>query len=178
MEAGLGFEHFAHLYAVELLVALGARAPDGGTARRIQQAKLDADGIGNLAHDAAECVDFAHKVPLGDAANGGIAAHLGNEVHVHGDERGFQAHARGGHGGFAARMAGAHHNHVVLFGESHPILFYGFAVIEAFAQEYCWPAFAYLGEAFNFSIMSAFLGLMNRTEFVNSNELLYVRKSG
>ena len=28
-------------------------------------------------------------------------------------------------GGFAARMTRAHHGHIVLFGESHPILFYG-----------------------------------------------------
>ena len=127
MEAGLGFEHLAHLHAIELLVALGARAPDGGAARGIEQAELDADGIGDLAHDAAERIDFAHQVALGHAADGRIAAHLRDEVQVHGDERGLQAHARGGHGGLAAGVPGAHDDHIVLFGESHPILFYGFA---------------------------------------------------
>ena len=127
MQAGLGLEHLAHLHAVELLVALGARAPDGGAARGVEQAELDADGVGDLAHDAAQGVDFAHQVALGHAADGRIAAHLRDQVEVHGDERGLQAHARGGHGGFAAGVAGAHHDDIVLFGKSHPILFYGFA---------------------------------------------------
>jgi hypothetical protein len=49
----LGFEDLAHLDAVKLLVALGARAPDGGAARGVEEAELDADGIGDFAHDAA-----------------------------------------------------------------------------------------------------------------------------
>ena len=126
VEAGLRFENLAHLDAIELLVALGARAPDGGAARGVEQAELDADSVGDFAHDAAERVDFAHEMALGDAADGGIAAHLRDEVEVHGDERGLEAHARGGHGGLAAGVAGADDDDVVLFGESHPILFYGF----------------------------------------------------
>ena len=129
VQAGLSLEHFAHLDAVELLVALRARTPHGRAARCVQQAKLDADRIGDLAHDAAQSVHFAHQVALGHSADGRIAAHLRDEVHVHGDERSLQAHARGGHGRLATGMAGAHHDHIVLFGESHPILFYGLAVI-------------------------------------------------
>jgi hypothetical protein len=129
VETGLGLKHFPHLDAVELLVALGAGAPDGRAARSIQEAELDADGIGNLAHDAAERIDLAHQVALGHAANRWIAAHLGDEIHVHGDERGFQAHTRRSHGRFAAGVPGAHHDDIVLFGERHPILFYGLAGI-------------------------------------------------
>src|SRR6266568_4842256 len=40
VQAGLGFEHLAHLHAVELLVALCARAPDSRTAGCIQQTEL------------------------------------------------------------------------------------------------------------------------------------------
>jgi len=125
VKAGLGLENLAHLDAVKLLVALGARAPDGRAARGVEEAELDAYSIGDFAHDAAECIDFADEMALGDAADGGVAAHLGNEVEVHSDERGLEAHARGGHGGLAAGMTGAHDNDIVLFGESHPILFYG-----------------------------------------------------
>ena len=120
MEAGLGLEDFAHFYAVKLLVALGAGGPDGGAAGGVEQAELDADGVGDLAHDAAEGVDFADQMALGDAADGGVAAHLGDEVEVHGDEGGFEAHARGGHGGFAAGVAGADYGYIVLFGKCHP----------------------------------------------------------
>ncbi len=89
MQAGLGLENLAHFDPVELLVALGARAPDGGTARGVEEAELDAHGIGNFAHDAAEGVDLTHQVTLCDAADGGVAAHLRDEVEVHGNERGL-----------------------------------------------------------------------------------------
>ncbi len=121
MQARLALEDFAHLHAVKLLVALCAGTPDGGTARRIKQAKLDADGICDLAHDAAQRVDLAHEVALGHAADGWIAAHLGNQVEIHGDDRGLQAHARRSHSRFAPGVSGAHNHYIVLFGESHPI---------------------------------------------------------
>ena len=131
MDAGLGFEHLAHLDAVELLVALGARAPNRGAARRVEQPELDADGVGHLAHNAAESVDFADQMSLGHAAHGGVAAHLGDEVEIHGDERGFQSHARRGHGGLAAGVSRAHHGDVVLFRKCHLLLFYGFVRLGA-----------------------------------------------
>jgi hypothetical protein len=62
---------------------------------------------------------------LGHSADGGIAAHLGDEVKVHGDEGGLEAHARGSHGGLAPGVTRADHYHIVLFGESHPTPFYG-----------------------------------------------------
>ena len=102
-----------------MLVALRARRPDRRAARSIQQAELDADRIGDLAHDAAERVDFAHQVSLGDAADGRIAGHLRDQVDVQRVERGLQAHAGGGHGGLASGMAGADDHYVELFGEWH-----------------------------------------------------------
>ena len=135
MQAGLSFENLAHLHAIELLVALSTRTPDGGAARGIEQPELDADGVSDLAHDAAQRIDFADKVPLGHAANGRIAAHLRDEIEIHGDERCFQAHARCSHGRLAPRVAGTHNHNVVLFGKSHPILFYGFASITICEQQ-------------------------------------------
>ncbi len=130
VEVGLGLEDFAHLHAVLLLVALRARRPDGGAARGIEQAELDADGVGDFAHDAAEGVDFAHEMALGDAANGGVAGHLRDEVEVEREESGAQAHARGGHGGFAASVSGAYDDYVVLFGEGH-CSYFSFSVFRA-----------------------------------------------
>ncbi len=85
MQFGLGLEHLAHLQPILLLVALGARRPHRRAARSIQQAKLDAHGVGDLAHDAAEGVHLAHQVALGNAADGGIARHLRDQVHVEGE---------------------------------------------------------------------------------------------
>jgi hypothetical protein len=114
-EVGDAFELLAHLHAVESLVALGAGAPDGGSAGGVEQAELDAAGIGDLAHDAAEGVDLADQMSLGDAADGGIAGHLRDQVEVQGEERRAQAHPRGSGSGFAASMAGTDYQYVELF---------------------------------------------------------------
>ena len=142
MQSRLRLKHFAHLYAIELLVALRPRTPHGRAARGIEQAELDAYGIGHLAHDAAKSVHLAHQVALGHAADGRVAAHLRNQVHVHGDECGLEPHARRGHGRLAAGMTRAHHNHIVLFGKGHPILFYGFLSFRAECE--CSSAMEYL----------------------------------
>jgi hypothetical protein len=101
--------------AIELLVALRSGTPYRGSARGIQQAELDTNGIGHLAHDAAECVYFANEVTLSHAAHGRIAAHLGNQVHVHGDEGGLEPKACRGHGRLATCVACTDHGHIVLF---------------------------------------------------------------
>ena len=119
LEVGLGFEDLAHLEAVGLLVTLGAGRPDGGAARGVEQAELDADGVGDFGHDAAERVDLAHDVSLGDAADGGVAGHLGDEVGVEGEQGGAQSHARRGHGSFAAGMTGSDDGNIELFGKTH-----------------------------------------------------------
>ena len=119
VEIGLRLEDFAHFYAVLLLVALRARRPHGGAARSVEQAELDADGVGDFAHDAAEGIDFAHKMALGDAADGRIAGHLRDEIEVQCEEGGAQAHARGSHGGFAAGMSGSDDDDIILFREGH-----------------------------------------------------------
>ena len=61
---------------------------------------------------------------LGHAADGGVAAHLGDEVEIHGDKGGFESHARRGHGGLAASVSRAHHGDVVLLRKYHLLLFY------------------------------------------------------
>jgi hypothetical protein len=70
-------------------------------------------------------------VALGHAANGRVAAHLRNQVHIHGDQRRLQAHARSCHGRLASCVSGAHHHHIVFFSKSHPFLFYGFLQFRA-----------------------------------------------
>ena len=114
----LGFKHLAHLGAVLLLVCLRARRPDGRPAAGVEQAELDADGVNHLAHDAAQRVDLAHQVALGDAAYGRIAGHLRDQVEVDRVESGLQAHARRRHRGLAPRVPRAHHHHIVFFSEA------------------------------------------------------------
>src|SRR5581483_3186340 len=75
-EVRLTLEYLTHAGPVHLLVALGARRPNGRTAARVQKPELNADGIGDFPHHAAERVDLSHEVALGNSANGGVAGHL------------------------------------------------------------------------------------------------------
>ena len=67
----------------------------------------------SFAHDAAEGVDLAHQVALGDASDGGVAGHLRDQVEIHGDHGGPQTHARASAGGFAPGVTGADDHDVV-----------------------------------------------------------------
>ena len=119
LQVRLRLQHFAHLQAVGLLVALRTRRPDGRAARSIQEPKLDTNRVGDFSHDAAEGVDFADEVSLGNATDSGIARHLRDQVDVQRVECGLQPHASGSHGGLAPGMSGTDHDYVELFRELH-----------------------------------------------------------
>jgi len=70
--AWLLFQDLTHFYPILLLVTLGAGGPYGGAARGIEQTKLDAHGVRDLGHDAAEGIDFADEVAFGDTATAGL----------------------------------------------------------------------------------------------------------
>ena len=93
---------------------LRARRPDRRASAGIQQAKLNPDRIGHLAHDPAERVDFADQVALGDSADRRIARHLRDQVQVHRHHRRSQAHSGTRARRFAARVTGTDNDHVVL----------------------------------------------------------------
>ena len=104
-----------------MLVALGAGGPDGGSARGIEQAELDADGIGDFAHDAAEGVDFTDEVTFCDSTDGRVTGHLSDQVDVQGVEGSLEAHTSSGHGSLAAGVSSADYDYVDLFGELHVV---------------------------------------------------------
>ena len=70
-------------------------------------------------HHPTQRVDFAHQVTLGDAADGGVAGHLGDKIGVEGEQGGTQSHARRSHGRFAAGMTGSDDGNIEMFGKSH-----------------------------------------------------------
>ena len=102
---------------VQLLVRLGSRRMHRGALRLIQHAELETGDVGDPAHLAAERVDLADDLPLGDAADRGIAAHRADGVGAHREEGGAQAHPRGCQGRFGAGVAGADDDHVVVVGQ-------------------------------------------------------------
>src|SRR4029077_12753333 len=91
------------------------RGADGGSARSVEQTKLDSDRVRDFAHDATESVHFAHQVPLSDAANGGITRHLRDQINVQGIKSGLQPHTSGRQGGLASGMSSTHHHYFEMF---------------------------------------------------------------
>ena len=55
-----------------------------------------------------------HQVPLGGAAEGGVAGQVGAAVQADGEQGRAGPQAGGGHGCLDARVPGAHYRHVVI----------------------------------------------------------------
>ena len=107
LEVGLELQGVLEAELVSLFIALGAGRLDSGAFGFVEQAELNGGDVGVEAHFATESVDFADHLALGLAADGGVAAHLGNGVDIAGEEQGGGSHAGGGKRGFAAGVAGA-----------------------------------------------------------------------
>ena len=80
IQIGLAFQKMFESKLIHFFIALHARRmnrrPFAGVEHMIVQGGI----IGHAAHRSAQCVNFAHNLPLGNPANGRIARHLGNGV--------------------------------------------------------------------------------------------------
>ena len=99
---------------VGLLVRLRTGAVHCGAFAAIEHAELDAGFIDNPAHFAAERVDLAHDLSLGDAADGRVATHLADGIAVHCEQGGVGSHSRGSQRRLNAGVSGADDNDVVV----------------------------------------------------------------
>ena len=99
---------------VQLAVGLGARSLYGRPLGAVEQAELDAGGVGNAAHQAVEGIDLAHQVALAEPANSGIARHLADGGEGVRDKCRTRAHAGSRGRRLTAGMAAAHNDHVKL----------------------------------------------------------------
>ena len=75
-----------HCLFVELAIRLRTRAADGRALTAVENAELDAGGIGHAAHDPVQRIDLADEVTLAQPADGGVAAHLSDRRELMGDE--------------------------------------------------------------------------------------------
>ncbi len=112
LQVGRGADGGLHGGLVELAVGLGARALHGRALGAVEQAELDAGGVGHPAHQAVEGVDLAHQVALAEAADGRVARHLADGGEAVRDERRARPHARSRRRSLAAGMAAADHDDV------------------------------------------------------------------
>ena len=101
-----------HRGGIELAVGLGARAAHRRALAAVENAELDAAGIGDSAHQAVERVDLPDQMALAEPADRRIAGHGADRRESVRDQRGRGAHARGRGRGFAAGVAAADHDDI------------------------------------------------------------------
>ena len=116
VEVGLLFERGPDEGAVQGAVGLGTGGAHGGAFGCVQGAELDARVVGGAGHQAAERVDLLDQMPLADAADGRVAAHLTQGVDVLRHQQGAQTHAGRGQRRLGARVAAADDDDVVAMG--------------------------------------------------------------
>ena len=98
-------QRLLHSRRVQLPISLGARTPDGWAFAAVEQAKLNATGIGDAAHQAIQRVDLAHQVPFAEPPDRRVARHRADGRKLLRDQRRPCTHARSRRRGFAAGMA-------------------------------------------------------------------------
>ncbi len=91
---------------------MGARSAHRRAFAAIEDAKLDAAGVGDAAHEAVERIDFPHQVALAEAANGGIAGHGADGGESMRHQRRAGPDTRGRRCGLTAGVAAADHDDV------------------------------------------------------------------
>ena len=106
-QAGRGVERLLQNALIGVAVHLGACGAHGRALAHVQGAELDARRIGPEPHHAAQGVDLAHHVALGQAADGRIAGKIAQAVQVAADQQHVETQPGQSHGGFGAGVAAA-----------------------------------------------------------------------
>ena len=109
-----GFQCLPHRAAVQVFVTLGANRLHGGAFASVQHSDMGQRRVGVEAHLAAECVNFAHQMAFGRAADGAVAGHQCYFVERKCEAKRGRAHPRRGEGGLRAGMAGANYYHIIV----------------------------------------------------------------
>ena len=107
LEPRNGFQETFQMIAVGDLVVLGPGGPHRRPLAAIEHFEMNAGGVGGPGHHPAQRVDLLDQVPLGDAADGRVAGHLGQGFQMNGQQGGFGAHPGRGISGFNPRVPGA-----------------------------------------------------------------------
>jgi len=79
----------------------------------VKQAELDAGGVNGFGHFAAERIDFAGHLPLGNASDGRIARHASNGREIGGDEKALKPASSNSQRSFTAGVASADNYNIV-----------------------------------------------------------------
>ena len=118
-QTGLRLHKTTYCLAIKNTVGLRAGRPDRRAFSRIQRTELDPRHINRAGHRPAERIDFLGQVPLADAADRRVTAHLPDRVEILGQQKRARTHPCRGQGGLGARVAAAHDDDVKFFRSVH-----------------------------------------------------------
>ena len=110
-------EHIAPSPDESSAIGLTSWAPHGRALRTVEHAELNGAAIGDDTHHAAQRINLAHNLALGNAADRGIARHLGNLVHIHRDQT--RAHTQAGRSMCSLTSGVSASNHKDIVFKSH-----------------------------------------------------------
>ena len=119
LQMGLVFQHAANGGLVQQAVCLRTGRTHGGPLAAVENAELDAGFVRGQSHGPTQCIHLLDQMPLADATDAGIAAHLPQRLDVVGQQQGAAPHARRGQGRFGPRMASTDHDDVKLLRIDH-----------------------------------------------------------
>ena len=114
------FQIVFHCCLIDHFIALGSGTAYGRAFGAVQHFKLDGGGIRNERHRSAESVDLPDNMPFGNAADTGIAAHLGDMIRIDGKHKGIRPQSCGGKGGFTCGMSAAYNDDIIIFFHAEP----------------------------------------------------------
>ena len=116
---GLGGKYRLHTLGIGGFIALAAGGPYRRAAAKVEGLGLERGKIGVAAHFAAQGVELADQVALGEAANRRVARHPRQGVEAGGNQGRFNTHPGGGKRCLAAGMTAADHDDAKIMGSFH-----------------------------------------------------------
>ncbi|MNY36846.1 hypothetical protein D3C86_1713630 [compost metagenome] len=115
----LVFQPGPNRLAIQHTIRLGARGADGRPLAGVENTELDTGLVRGRRHRTAHRVHFLDQMPLANAANRRIAAHLTQRLDVMAQQQRLAAHAGGGKRGFGAGVTTTDDNDIELFRVKH-----------------------------------------------------------
>ena len=116
IQIGLIGEDRLHRLAIELAIGLGAGAAHRRALRFVEHPELNPGAVDRAGHHAVQRVDLADQMPLAQAADRRVAAHLADLGGVERQQQRLGPGARRSGCGFAAGMTAADDHNVVTRG--------------------------------------------------------------
>ena len=103
-----------HAHAVCGAVRLRAQGVHGRTLAAVQHPVLDTAFIRRAAHFTAECVNFAHQMTFGRAADCRVAGHIAHRIQIDRKAHRAQTEPGGGKCRFNPCVPGADHGNIII----------------------------------------------------------------